>query len=122
LFPKEFAAYEFDELNYLRQTMAELRKRQALGVDVSREIAETMRYAARYPSLVKELNVAEPPAKPEEKDILLRRIRSTVANLGARRVRQRIQAYQLAQKLERGAADSGYRAFGEDFEFSVILG
>ena len=31
LFPKEFQAYEFDEVRYLRSSMAELRKRQDLG-------------------------------------------------------------------------------------------
>jgi glycosyltransferase involved in cell wall biosynthesis len=121
LFPQELAAYEFDELNYLRQTMVELRKRQALGVDVSTEIAETVQYAAKFPSLIMEFSIAEPAAQPEETDLLLRRIRLAVGEHGGRRVRQRIQAYRLAQRLERGAVDSGFRAFGEDFGFSDIL-
>ena len=35
--------------------MAELRKRQALGVDVSKEIEDAIGYAAKYPGLMEEL-------------------------------------------------------------------
>ena len=37
-------------------------------------------------------------------------------------MRERIAAYQLAQKLEQGGARSGFRACGKDFGFSDILG
>ena len=119
LFPKEFEAYEFDEVRYLRRSMAELRKRQDLGVDVSKEIKDAIAYAAKYPGLVEEF---EAPAKAVVKNTLKGRIRSKIGDLGARTVRERIAAYQLAQKLEQGGARSGFKAFGKDFSFSDILG
>ena len=122
LFPKEFEGYEFDELKYVRETMMELRKRQDLGVDVSVEINETLRYAAKYPSLMEAFSSADTAAKPAVKDVLVSRMRSTIGNLGARHVRQHILAHQLAQKLERGPLRSGFSAFGKDFGFDDILG
>ena len=56
------------------------------------------------------------------KNTLKGRIRSKIGDLGARTVRERIAAYQLAQKLEQGGASSGFRACGKDFGFSDILG
>lgn len=122
LFPKEFKGYEFDELNYLRKTVAELRKRRALGVDVSAEIDEATRYASKYPPLLEEWGAAEAAVESAGKEVLLRRLRSTVADLGGRRMRQRVRAYQLAQKLAQGVVYSGFHASGEDFGFSDILG
>lgn len=118
LFPEEFAAYEFDEENYLRGSIAELKKRQALGVDVSKELEEAMCYAAKYPALVEELNTKP---KAVEKNRLTQRIRSTIGDLGARKVRDRIAVFQLAQKLEGTGTHSGFRADGKDFGFSDIL-
>ena len=119
LFPKEFEAYEFDEVRYLRSTMAELRKRQDLGVDVSKEIKDAIGYAAKYPGLAEEI---EASLQAVVKNTLKGRIRSKIGDLGARTVRDRIAAYQLAQKLEQGGACSGFSAFGKDFGFSDILG
>src|SRR5262249_42283874 len=99
LFPKEFQAYEFDEVRYLRSSLAELRTRQGLGVDVSMEIRDAIDYAAKYPDLAKEF---EAPSEGFVKSSLKRRIRSKIGDLGARTVRERIAAYQLAQKLEQG--------------------
>src|SRR5262249_51826788 len=56
------------------------------------------------------------------KGTLKRRIRSKIGDLGARAVRDRIAAYQLAKKLEQGGACSGFTAFGKYFGFSDILG
>ena len=55
------------------------------------------------------------------KTTLKGRIRSKIGDLGARTVRERIAAYQLAQKLERGGARTGFKASGKDFGFSDIL-
>ena len=90
LFPKEFEAYEFDEVRYLRSTMAELKQRQILGVDVSKEIKEAMGYAAKYPGLMEEF---EAPSEDVVKKTLKGRIRSKIGDLGARTVRERIAAY-----------------------------
>jgi len=119
LFPKEFQAYEFDEVRYLRSSMAELKRRQALGVDVSREMKDAIGYAVKYPGLAEEF---EAPLEGVVKRTLKGRIRSKIGDLGVRTVRERIAAYQLAQKLERGGAHSGFTAFGKDFGFSDILG
>src|SRR5262249_35708078 len=119
LFPKEFEAYEFDELRYLRSSMAELRSRQTLGVDVSGEIADAISYAVKYPGLREEFEAA---TEAVVKNTLQGQIRSKIGDLGARAVRERIAAYQLAKKLEQGGASSGFTAFGKDFGFSDILG
>jgi len=119
LFPKEFEAYEFDEIRYLRSSIAELRQRQDLGVDVSKEIADTISYAGKYPTLSEEFEAAP---QAVVKNTLKGRIRSKIGDLGARTLRERIAVYQLAQKLEQGGARSGFRAFGKDFGFSDILG
>src|SRR5262249_26610211 len=120
LFPKEFKAYEFDEVRYLRSSMAELRRRQDLGVDVSKEIKDAIAYAAKYPGLREEFEA--PPLQGVVKSTLKGRIRSKIGDLGARTVRERIAVYQLTQKLEQGGARSGFRALGKDFNFSNILG
>jgi glycosyltransferase involved in cell wall biosynthesis len=122
LFPHEFAAYEFDGLNYVRKTMVELRKRQTLGVDVSAEIDETERYAGKYPSLLEEWRTAETSARPAGKEIVFQRLRSTVAGLGGRALRQRLRTYQLSQELAQGTRKSGFCASGDDFGFSDIMG
>jgi uncharacterized protein (DUF433 family) len=94
--------------------MAELRKRQDLGVDVAEEIKQAIDYAAKYPGLTAEFDA---PLKKTLKG----RIRSKIGDLGARTVRERIATYQLAQKLEQGGARSGFTASGKDFSFSDIL-
>lgn len=122
LFPEEFAAYAFDEIQYLRRTMAELRKREAMGVDVSAEMDETLGYAAKYPSLPENLKRTKNGAwNSSENSTLGRRIRSLVRDLGGGRLRESIRTYQLARKLRHGAARSGFRASGDDFGFQDIL-
>lgn len=118
LFPEEFESYEFDELEYLRKTLAELRKRQALGVDVSAEMDDLRRYAAKYPGF----GSIELPAISVATKCLARRLRSAVANLGAHTLRRRLQASQLARRLQRGPVQSGFYAYGEDFGFFDVLG
>src|SRR5215813_7289178 len=119
LLPKVFEAYEFDEVRYLRASLAELRRRQDLGVDVSKEINDAIDYAAKYPGLTEEF---ESPSEGGVKRTLKGRIRSKIGDLGARTVRDRIAVYQLAQKLAQGGARSGFSAFGKDLGFSDILG
>ena len=51
MFPDELRPFPFDEQQYLRRTMKELSSRQAMGVDVDREIQELLDYAEKYPSL-----------------------------------------------------------------------
>jgi hypothetical protein len=122
LFPREFAAYEFDEVHYIRRTMTELRRRRSMGVNVTAEIDDAMRYAQKYPALVEELNAAGAANDGAAKTSFSGRLRATIGDLGGRALRRRIQAYQLAQKLEQGTWNSKFQAFGDDFGFSDVLG
>jgi hypothetical protein len=122
LFPREFESYEFDELEYLRKTLAELRNRQALGVDVSAEMDDFKRYAAKYPTFTEEFKGAESASISEGVARLATRVRSVIGNLGARNLRRRIRASQLARHLERGPVQSGFYASGDDFGFFDVLG
>ena len=121
-FPEELAPYEFDEVTYLRKTMAELRRRRAMGVDVSAEMEDALRYSQKYPSLSEEFSKGEAITGQDWAKKLFRRIRSTAADLGGRTLRRRMNAYQLAQKLKRGPMRSGFAAYGEDFGFNNIVG
>jgi hypothetical protein len=113
LFPIEFATYQFDEFGYLQNTMRELRQRQAMGVDVSAEIEEALRYSSKYPSLENELRESKAP--PERK-------KEGLGKLVGRRIREQIHTFRLGQKLKRGDGSQGFRASGYDFGFSDILG
>jgi len=122
LFPKEFQSYEFNELNYIRRAMRELRKRQAMGVDVSAEIEDALAYSQKYPSLAAEFGRDSATGNDGKKSSLAARLRTTVGGLGGRTLRRRISAYQLAQKLQRGRVGTKFVASGEDFGFSDIVG
>ena len=120
-FPEELAPYEFNEVNYLRKTMKELRRRRAMGVDVSAEMDDALRYSQKYPSLSEEFSKDEAINSQDWGKQLFRRLRSTAADLGGRTLRRRINAYQLTQKLKRGPMRSGFAAYGEDFGFNDIV-
>ncbi len=120
-FPEELAPYEFNEVNYLRKTMTELRRRRAMGVDVSAEIDNALRYSQKYPSLSEEFSKDEAINSQDWGKQLFRRLRSTAADLGGRTLRRRINAYQLTQKLKRGPVRSGFAVYGEDFGFNDIV-
>ena len=122
LFPLEFAAYEFDEVSYLRKTMAELQKRKLMGVNVSVEIEDAIQYGSKYPELVHEINAAECVNGSVVNPPLSSRLRAAIADLGGRAIRRRIRANQLARKLEQGTLDSEFHASGRDFRFFDILG
>ena len=113
LFSDEFAPYEFDEFRYLERTMLELRRRQAMGVDVSSEIDETLRYAGKYPSRESELRAITAPTEHEND-----RLRKLVGH----NVSKRIRTFQLSRKLTKGEACRGFRASGKDFGFFDVLG
>jgi glycosyltransferase involved in cell wall biosynthesis len=119
LFPKEFEPYEFDEAHYLRRTMAELKRRQNLGVDVSVELGELLSYAAKYPSLIEEFTTKE----SGDGNNVARNLLSMVAgNLGVHTLRQRLARRRQAREVRRGNVDSGFQVAGEDCGFDNILG
>jgi hypothetical protein len=121
LFPDEFANYEFDEVHYLRRTFKELRKREGLGVDVSVEMNDLRRYAVKYPALLREFDVRQRNGSTPVKERLARGLRATIGDLGARAMRRRLKASQLARQLDRGELHSKFSAFGEDFGFFNVL-
>jgi glycosyltransferase involved in cell wall biosynthesis len=121
LFPEELKSYEFDELQYLKRTFAELRKRKALGVDVATEMEDLRRYAAKYPEFAEGLDALELGGVSAGKKQLAKWLRATIGDLGARNLRRRLRASQLARRLERGVIRSGFYAAGEDFGFSNVL-
>ena len=102
--------------------MAELKKRQALGVDVSTEMEELRHYAAKYPVLLQEFAGSQLDGLLKRKERVVRRLRAAIGNLGVRRLRQQIRASQLARRLEVGAIGSGFYASGDHFEFADVLG
>jgi glycosyltransferase involved in cell wall biosynthesis len=121
LFPKEFAAFEFDEVRYLRAAMSMLCDRRALGVDVTREIEETVRYAQKYPSLSEEFKRQQQSTGLPRSKKAMTALRTAIGDLGVRKLRRRLRAHQLSQELKQ-VGHSSFSAWGEDFEFRDILG
>ena len=93
-----------------------------MGVDVSAEMDDALHYSQKYPSLSEEFSKDEAITNQDWGKKLFGRFRSTVADLGGRTLRRRLNAYQLAQKLKRGPIRSGFTAYGEDFGFNDIVG
>jgi hypothetical protein len=123
LFPAEFAAYEFDEAQYLKSSMEELLRRRSQGVDVAAEIANVIEYgAAKHPTLVEHLRRLQETPAPSVAALLAQRARSAARNSGIGALRRRVLNYQLARRLENGTQRTGFSASGNDFGFSDILG
>ena len=116
LLPRELAAYELDEAEYLRSTAWELKRRSALGVDVSREMSELAQYLRQNPAL----GVATGTLGRTERG-LWQRLRSSIGNAGARKLRQRIRANRQVRNLRLGNARSGFNVPGAAFGFNNVL-
>jgi hypothetical protein len=121
LFPHEFADYEFDEVAYLRATIAELVNRRSMGVEVQGAIDDALRYAAKYPSLRDDLERRVQESPTATRGALKTQLRRVAGNLGVRALRRRVVAYRLARKLEAGTARFAFSASGDDFGFGDIL-
>lgn len=111
LFPEELKPYPFDEQQYLRATMVELRRREAMGVDVTREIAELIAYAKKYPSLETEWQA---PSRQQP----FAAVRRLGKRLGLHHVSRRWHAFNETNRIKRGAVDRGFTARGQDFGFA----
>ena len=113
MFPDELRQFPFDEPHYLRCTMKELRRRQAMGVDVSQEMTELQTYAKKYPLLQAELAV------PAKNGLLAQNsaVRKLARAVGLNRISQRLHARKQARKINRGDVKSGFHASGGDFGF-----
>jgi glycosyltransferase involved in cell wall biosynthesis len=116
LFADELAPFPLDEQHYLRRTLVELRSRQAMGVDVERELRELFDYAGRYPSLKSELLSAT--AGVGQKSA----IRTFARLLQLHRLRRRWHAEQQARKVRQGRANEGFTVSGADFGFTDAVG
>jgi len=119
LFAEELARYEFNELNYVRGTISELKMRKAMGVEVSTELEDALRYARKYPSLCDEMRRS---ASKDAAYRVLRGVRSIMANGGGREIRRRINAFRLRRALGRRPIQSRIFARGKDFGFHDVLG
>jgi hypothetical protein len=92
-----------------------------MGVDVSAEIDDALKYAQKYPSVVEEFRQRAASLEVKEQGKLVGRLRAAIGDFGGRSLRRRITAYQLAQKMKQGLLRSRFTAFGDDFGFSDIL-
>jgi hypothetical protein len=120
LLPRELGTYELDEAQYLRSTARELERRSALGVDVSREMDELAQYVRQNPAL----GVATGPLERSERGLwsgLWQRLRSSIANAGARSLQRRIRANRNVRNLRRGDSRSGFSVPGTAFGFHNVL-
>jgi glycosyltransferase involved in cell wall biosynthesis len=118
MFPDELQAYPFDEQEYLRTTMEELRSRLAMGVDVNLEMQELLKYAEKYPALKAEL-MAPPSDGLLGHDSSLRKLARI---LGISFLRRRLDTFNEIRKIKRGQVQGGFWASGGDFGFSDALG
>jgi hypothetical protein len=117
MFPDELRAYPFDEQQYLRTTMAELRSRQAMGVDVNLEMQELLEYADKYPALKAEL-LSPPSNGLMGHDSAVRKF---VRTLGLNHVNRRLHSFREVRKIKRGQVKAGFYASGSDFGFDDAL-
>ena len=108
MFPDELRQFPFDEQQYLRSTMKELRRRQAMGVDVCPEMAELQNYAKKYPPLQAEL------AAPAKNGLLGHdsAVRKLARTVGLNLIYRRLDAVKQARKIKRGEVKSGFDASG----------
>jgi hypothetical protein len=116
LLPRELGAYELDEAEYLRSTARELKRRSALGVDVSREMNELAQYLRQNPTLSVALDVSE-----RTDGGWWQRLRSSIGNAGGRELRRRIHANRQARNLRLGNARAGFNVPGAAFGFNNVL-
>jgi hypothetical protein len=117
MFPDELGAFSFDEQQYLRSTMNELRRRQAMGVDVGREMDELRAYAKKYRPLAAEFEAL--PTNGLGNDSAIRKFaRALRLNL----ISRRLDALKEARKINRGDVKSGFLASGGAFGFNDAQG
>jgi glycosyltransferase involved in cell wall biosynthesis len=118
MFPDELSVYPFDEQQYLRRTMTELRSRQAMGVAVDREIEEVLSYAERYPTLRFEL-LAPPSNGLLGHNSAARRL---ARSIGLHHLNRRLEMFIESRKIRRGRVKAGFLVSGAEFGFEDALG
>jgi hypothetical protein len=118
MFPDELRAFTFDEHQYLRKTMNELRMRAAMGVDVHREMQEALHYAEKYPEFRAELVSRNGNGSTNGISPLLKIGRA----IGLNRVRQHVHAFAEVRKIRQGKVQAGFQASGADFGFHDAVG
>lgn len=118
LFPEELRPFPFDEQQYLKSTMRELRMRKAMGVDVDREMNEALEYADKYPSLKAEF------LSPERNGLMGQNsaVRKLARTVGVSRVYRRLKTLMDGRKIKRRQVNSGFRVSGGDFGFNDAVG
>jgi hypothetical protein len=116
LMPRELGAYELDEAEYLRSTARALKRRSALGVDVSREMSELEQYLRHNPAL----GVAPDVLERTERGFW-QRLRSSIGNAGARELRRHIRAKRQVRNLRLGNVRAGFNVPGAAAGFNNVL-
>jgi glycosyltransferase involved in cell wall biosynthesis len=116
LLPEEFAGYKLDEIAYLRATMRELKRRRALGVDVTRETNELAEYLQKSHAPAQEIVTLEATSAKG----VWSSLRTRLGDLGLRSFRLHLRQYQNARKVKQGDVASGFGVAGADFSFYNI--
>jgi glycosyltransferase involved in cell wall biosynthesis len=119
LLPNEFGAYQFDELSYLRETLAELTRRKVLGVDVSGDMDDLLQLLAKRSYSIDALAPVRAIDGDAGHRTLRRKVRRAIGALGGRRVRNWLRP---ASKALPAGSRPGFRAAGSDSGFHDILG
>lgn len=131
LCPREFAQYELNEAAYARSMLRELRRRQALGVDVAEEFHELKGYLrVRHRDLLAILEDDERRLAAARRKNTWRRTRAFIGDLGIRSLRDRMRASRKvrarvrrdALKVRQGDVLTGFMVSGADFGFRDITG
>jgi hypothetical protein len=118
MFPDLLGSYPFDERQYLKATLIELRSRKAIGVDVEAEIQELLNYAEKYPALKKDLARLAAGSAAEPVSAGRKLARALRLNLAYRRLR----ALNQIRKIKRGEVATGFMVAGSDFGFCDAVG
>ena len=124
LFPAELDEYRFSEAGYVRRMVTELSQRLTLGVDVTDDLDELVKYLVRSPELL--YRVFNPGgSRTSRSSVSPGLLRRTVRTLGRRApegLRGRVKEYQQAREHRQRGEIPGFEVSGDDFGFDDILG
>ena len=124
LFPAELDEYRFSEAGYVRRMVTELSQRLTLGVDVTDDLDELVKYLVRSPELL--YHVFNPGgSRTSQSSVSPGLLRRTVRTLGRRApegLRGRVKEYQQAREHRQRGEIPGFEVSGDDFGFNDSLG
>jgi hypothetical protein len=119
LFPREFRDFEFDEAKYMWDTWVELKERDALGVDVSRELEDVLSHLRKYPDVLRRIEATERERRAMP---LQQRLSRWVGDRGLRDLRDSLRDRREAKRrIREGKVREGLRLAGSSFGFRTIV-